>query len=85
MGVILLAVLIGMVTVGGLLYVILSLPPGAATILQPTPGGTMINPGPIIVPMDILGLLAVMNVILAGLVGVIVSLWLLYSLSSGKN
>ncbi len=84
-GVILLAVLIGMVTVGGLLYVILSLPPGAATILQPTPGGKVINPGPIIVPMDILGLLAVMNVILAGLVGVIVSLWLLYSLSSGKN
>jgi hypothetical protein len=76
--VILLAVLIGIVTVGGLLYVILSLPQGAATILQLTPGGKVINPGPIIVPMDILGLLAVMNVILAGLVGVIVSLWLLY-------
>ena len=76
-GVILLAVLIGMVMVGGLLYAILSLPPGAATILQPAPGGALINPGPIIVPMDLLGLLAVMNVILAGLVGVIVSLWLL--------
>ncbi len=81
--VILLAALIGMVTVGGLLYVILSLPQGAATILQPAPGGTMINQGPIIVPMDMLGLLAVMNVILAGLVGVIISLWLLSRL--GKS
>lgn len=78
LGVILLAVLIGMVTVGGLLSVILSLPQGAAIILQPTPGGKVINPGPIIVPMDMLGLLAVMNVILAGLIGVSVSLWLLY-------
>ncbi len=84
-GVIFLAALIGMVTVGGLLYIILSLHQGAATILQPTPGGKVINPGPIIVPMDMLGLLAVMNVILAGLVGVIVSLWLLYRLSTWKN
>ena len=77
LGVILLAVVIGIITVGGLLYVILSLPPGAATILQPAPGGALINPGPIIVPMDILGLLAIMNVILAGLIGIIVSLRLL--------
>ncbi|MGK7874978.1 MAG: DUF3611 family protein [Xenococcaceae cyanobacterium] len=84
-GVIFLAALIGMVTVGGLLYVIMSLPQGAAAILLPTPGGKVINPGPIIVPMDMLGLLAVMNVILAGLVGVIVSLWLLYRLSTWKN
>ncbi len=84
-GVILLAVLIGTITVGGLLYVILSLPQGAATILQPAPGGTVINQGPIIVPMDILGLLAVMNVILAGLVGVIVSLWLLHRSSIWTN
>ena len=83
--VILLAALIGMVTVGGLLYVILSLPQGAATILQPAPGGTVINQGPIIVPMDMLGLLAVMNVILAGLVGVIISLWLLSRLSNTNS
>lgn len=81
LAVILLAVVIGIITVGGLLYVILSLPPGAATILQPAPGGALINPGPIIVPMDILGLLAIMNVILAGLIGIIVSLRLLYCLS----
>ena len=81
LGVMLLAALIGMFTVGALLYVILSLPQGAATILQPTPGGTMVNQGLMIVPMDILGLLAVMNVILAGLVGTIISLWLLYRLS----
>jgi hypothetical protein len=84
-GVIFLAALIGMVTVGGLLYIILSLPQGGAAILQPTPGGKAINPGTIIVPMDMLGLLAVMNVILAGLVGVIVSLWLLYRLSGLKH
>ncbi len=83
--VILLAVLIGMVTVGSLLYVILSLPQGAATILQPAPGGTVINQGPIIVPMDMLGLLAVMNVILAGLIGVIISLWLLSRLSNTNS
>ena len=75
--VIFLATLIAIVTVGGLLFVILSLPQGAATILQPAPGEKIINPGPIIVPMDILGLLALMCVILAGLVGVIVSLYLL--------
>jgi hypothetical protein len=84
-GVILIAVLIGIVTVGGLLYLILSLPQGAATILQPFPGGKVINPVPMIVPMDILGLLAVMNVILAGLLGVIVSLWLLYRSSNWTN
>ncbi len=79
--VMLFAVLIGIVTVGGLLHVILSLPSGAAAILQTTPGGKVINPGSIIVPMDIFGLLAIMNVILAGLVGIVISLWLLYRLS----
>ena len=77
LGVILLAILIGIITLGRLLYIILSLPQGATTILQPVPGGTMVNPGLVIVPMDILGLLAIMNVILAGLVGVTISLWLL--------
>ena len=77
LGVMFLAILIGIITLGRLLYVILSLPQGATTILQPVPGGTMVNPGLVIVPMDILGLLAVMNVILAGLVGVTISLWLL--------
>ena len=83
--VIFLATLIAIVTVGGLLFVILSLPQGAATILQPVPGGKIINPGPIIVPMDILGLLALMCVILAGLVGVIVSLYLLSRLIIWKK
>ena len=81
-GVIFLAVLIGIGTVGGLLYVVLSLPQGGATILQPTPGGKMLSPGPIIVPMDMLGLLAVMSVILAGLLGLIISLWLMYRSSN---
>ncbi|MDR9405577.1 MAG: DUF3611 family protein [Halothece sp. Uz-M2-17] len=81
-GVIFLAVLIGIGTVGGLLYVVLSLPQGGAAILQPTPGGKMISPGPIIVPMDMLGLLALMSVILAGLLGLIVSLWLMHRAST---
>ncbi|AFZ45019.1 hypothetical protein PCC7418_2889 [Halothece sp. PCC 7418] len=81
-GVIFLAVLIGIGTVGGLLYVVLSMPQGGATILQPTPGGKMISPGPIIVPMDMLGLLAVMSVILAGLLGLMVSLWLMHRAST---
>lgn len=78
--VMLLAVLIGMFAVGSLLYAILSVPQGAATILQPAPGGTVINQGPIIVPLDMLGLLATVNVIMAGLVGIVISLWLLYRL-----
>ena len=61
------AVGIGIITLGGLLYLILSLPQGATTILQPVPGGTVVNPGLVIVPMDILGLLAVMNVIFSDL------------------
>ena len=77
LGVILLAVLIGMISVGGLLYAVLSIPQGATTILQPTPGGTVLNPAAKIVPMDMLALLAVMNVILAGLIGLMVSLGLL--------
>ena len=77
LGVILLAVLIGIITVGGLLYAVLSIPQGATTILQPTPGGTVLNPAAKIVPMDMLALLAVMNVILAGLIGLMVSLGLL--------
>lgn len=83
--VIFLATLIAIATIGGLLFVILSLPQGATSILQPVPGGKIINPGPIIVPMDILGLLALTNVILAGLIGVIVSLYLLSCLIIWKN
>lgn len=83
--VILVSVVIGLITLGGLLYVILSLPPGAATIFQPTPGTAMINSNPLIVPMDILGLLALMHVILAGLVGVVISLLLLHRLGSWVN
>ena len=81
LGVILLAVLIGMISVGGLLYAVLSIPQGATTILQPTPGGTVLNPAAKIVPMDMLALLAVMNVILAGLIGLMVSLGLLSRLN----
>lgn len=82
--VMLLAVLIGLITLGNLLYIILSIPQAAGMILPTSSEATLISHNSIITPMDILGLLAVMNVILAGLIGEIVSLFLLSSLNNIK-
>ena len=73
------AVLVAMGEVLSLLYIKLSLPRGGATIYSPMPGATVLDPaGQVIVPLDLIGLLAMISSISAGLVGVIITLWLLH-------
>ncbi len=72
------AMIVALWRVGTLLFRMLSLPPGASTIYTPMPGAAVVNPGSIIVPMNMISLQAMMNTIAAELVGVTVTLWLLY-------
>lgn len=82
------AIIVALWKVGTLLFKMLSLPPGAATIYNPGSGPTILNRGgPLIVPMDMIALQATVNAIAAELVGVIVASFLLYKImqNSGKR
>lgn len=72
------AILVALWRVGTLLFRMLSLPPGASTLYTPVPGTAVVNPGSIIVPMNMIALQAMINTIAAELVGLGVTLWLLY-------
>lgn len=72
------AVLVGMSQIGSFLLKTLLLPPGSAAIYNPIPGATVINPGSIITPFDMIAMQAIINTIAAELVGIIVALWLLF-------
>ncbi|MGC9528471.1 MAG: DUF3611 family protein, partial [Limnospira sp.] len=82
------AIVVALWKVGVLLFKMLSLPPGAATIYNPGTGPTILNrSGPIIVPMDMIALQAAVNAIAAELVGIVVASFLLYKVTqnSGKR
>lgn len=72
------ALIVALWQVGTLLFRMLSLPPGASTIYTPVPGAAVVNPGSIVVPMNMIALQAMINTIAAELVGLMVTLWLLY-------
>lgn len=75
-------VLVAIGKVLSLLYVMLSLPAGAAKIFNPVPGATVLDPfAQVVVPLDMIGLLAMMSSIAAGLLGIIISLWLLHQVT----
>lgn len=71
------AVMVAMGQVGTLLFKVLFIPQGAATIYRQTPEETVYSSGSIIVPFDLIALQAMVNTVAAELVGIIVALWLL--------
>lgn len=76
------AMIVALWKVGTLLFKMLSVPPGAATIYNPGNGPAILNrTGPIIVPMDMISLQAAFNAMAAELVGIIIALFLLYKIT----
>jgi hypothetical protein len=80
------AVLVAIWLVGTLLFKMLSLPQGATTI-APTRGseGTVISPGQIVVPNDLIAMQAMVITVAAELIGIIVALLLLYRVSQNRS
>ncbi|MBS0016181.1 MAG: DUF3611 family protein [Arthrospira sp. SH-MAG29] len=80
------AMVVAMWKVGALLFRMLSVPPGAATIYNPSEGAAILSrSGPIIVPMDMITLQAAVNAMAAELVGILVSLFLLYQITQSLS
>ncbi|MBV9390054.1 MAG: DUF3611 family protein [Chroococcidiopsidaceae cyanobacterium CP_BM_ER_R8_30] len=75
-GIMMIAVLIALLRVGGLTFQMLRLPQGA-TVIAPNQVGTTIAQGAMISPSNMIAIQAMVNAIAAGLVGVIVALLLL--------
>ena len=84
LGIMILAVMIAMGKVGELTVRMLSLPKGA-TVIKPSEVGTMITQGAIVTSSNMITIQAMMCAIAAGLVGVIVSLLLLYLVGQKPN
>jgi hypothetical protein len=83
-GIMAIAVLIAMLRVGELTVKLLILPQGA-TVITPNPATTMLAPGAMIAPSNMIAIQAMVNTIAAGLVGVIVALLLLYRVGQHRN
>ena len=77
-----LALFIALLRVGELTVKLLMLPQGATVIAPNQIGGTTLaNPGALITPSNMIAIQAMINVIAAGLVGVIVALLLLHQVN----
>jgi hypothetical protein len=81
------AVLVMMGAVGTMLFRLLTLPAGAIPMLQQSQGisSTALNTNQWIVPLDLVWLQALINTIAAQLLGIVVSLFLLYRVSQVGN
>ncbi|ACK72693.1 conserved hypothetical protein [Gloeothece citriformis PCC 7424] len=79
------SVLVAMAAVGTMLFRVLTLPPGAMPMFDQRQGlsPTVLNSSQWIVPLDVVWLQALINTIAAQLVGIIVSLFLLYRVNQG--
>lgn len=76
------AMVVAMWRVAALLLRVLSVPPGAATIYNPSEGATILSRSSlIIVPMDRITLQTAVNAVAAELVGIIISLCMLYQIT----
>lgn len=85
LGIIAIAAIIAMFRVGQLTFTLLTLPQ-SATLITPNPVGTAVaTPGAMIAPSNMIAIQAMVNAILAGLVGVVVSLLLLYQVGQHRN
>ncbi|WP_421957364.1 DUF3611 family protein, partial [Planktothrix agardhii] len=78
-------ILVGFLIVGTLLYRMLTLPPGGSKILTPTPGTTVLNPGSIVTPFNLIAIQAMLSAMAAEVIGIIVSLWLLTRVGSHQS
>ncbi|MEX0271337.1 DUF3611 family protein [Leptolyngbyaceae cyanobacterium UHCC 1019] len=78
------AVIIALSRVGELTFRMMTLPQGA-TVIAPQSAGTVMAPGALITPSNIIAIQAMVCAIAAGLVGVIVSLLLLYQVGQHRN
>lgn len=78
------AVIIALSRVGELTFRMMTLPQGA-TVITPQPAGTVMAPGALVTPSNIIAIQAMVCAIAAGLVGVIVSLLLLYQVGQHRN
>jgi hypothetical protein len=83
-GIMVLAVLIALIRVSVLTYKMLTLPQGA-TVIAPGQMGTTLSPGALITPSNMIAIQAMIHAIAAGLVGVIISLLLLYQVRLHRN
>jgi hypothetical protein len=84
-GTMVLAVLIALSRVGALTFKMLTLPQGATVIAPNQIGTTVAAPGALITPSNMIAIQAMINVIAAGLVGVIVALLLLYQVGKHRT
>jgi mannose/fructose/N-acetylgalactosamine-specific phosphotransferase system component IID len=80
------AVIIALARVGELTIRMLALPQGS-TIVAPIPdrAKTIVGPGALITPSDMIAIQAMVNTIASGLVGVVVALVLLYLVRQNNN
>jgi hypothetical protein len=78
------AVLIALSQVGELTFKMLILPQGS-TVIRPNQTATMLTPGAMITPSNMIAIQAMINVIAAGLIGVVVALLLLYRIGQHRN
>ncbi|WP_009544592.1 DUF3611 family protein [Crocosphaera subtropica] len=76
--ILIITVIIALFRVGELTFKLLTLPQGATVIAPNKIGTTLATPGALITPSNMIAIQAMLNVIAAGLVGVIVALLLLY-------
>lgn len=83
-GIMAIAVLIALFRVGELTFKMLILPQGSSVIV-PNQAQTMMTRGAMIAPSNMIAIQAMVNVIAAGLVGVIVALLLLYQMGQDRN
>ncbi len=61
------------------------LPPGASTITTSTPGTVVMNQGAMVLPLQMMGIMAMVCTIAAGWIGIFISLALLYRVNQHRN
>jgi hypothetical protein len=79
------AVFIALLRVGELTFKLLTLPQGATVIAPNQIGTTLAAPGALITPSNMIAIQAMINVIAAGLIGVIVASLLLFQVGISRN
>ncbi len=84
-GVMAISVLIALIRVGELTFKLLTLPQGATVIAPNQIGTTLAVPGALVTPSSLIAIQATLNVIAAGLVGIIIALQLLFRVERSRN
>lgn len=79
------AILVALGQVTTLWFRMSALPPGASTITTATPGTVVLNPGSLVLPLQVIGVLAMVCTIAATWIGVCISLILLLSVNRNRN